>query len=105
MIGDDEDLLAEVAALARSEIVRQLSSLNAALAAGDAAVARREAHTIKGTVATLGANAVRDVAMATEHAARDGDLAGAKNHAIRLESLTNRLVAELTAYLESPRSA
>jgi hypothetical protein len=43
--------------------------------------------------------------MATEHAARDGDLARAKNHAIRLQSLTNRLVAELTAYLESPRSA
>ena len=105
MIGDDEDLLAEVAALARTEIARQLGSLNAALAAGDAAVARREAHTIKGTVATLGANAVRDAAMAAEHAARDGDLAGAKEYAIRLESLTSRLVAELTAYLEAPRPA
>lgn len=105
MIGDDEDLLAEVAALARTEITRQLGSLNAALDAGDAAVARREAHTIKGTVATLGANAVRDAAMAAEHAARDGDLAGAKDHAIRLESLAIRLVAELTAYLEAPRPA
>lgn len=105
MIGDDEDLLAEVAALAQTEIVRQLGALNAALAAADAAAARREAHTIKGTVATLGANAVRDVAMAAEHAARDGDLAGAKDHAIRLKSLTTRLVGELTAYLESQRSA
>jgi HPt (histidine-containing phosphotransfer) domain-containing protein len=104
MIGDDEDLLAEVAALARTEIVRQLEALKSSLATGDAAAARREAHTINGTVATLGANAVRDVAMAAEHAARDGDLAGAKDHATRLEALITRLVAELTAYLESPGS-
>jgi HPt (histidine-containing phosphotransfer) domain-containing protein len=104
MIGDDEDLLAEVAALARTEIVRQLEALKSALAIGDAAAARREAHTIKGTVATLGANTVRDVAMAAEHAARDSDLAGAKDHATRLETLTTRLVAELTDYLESPGS-
>lgn len=105
MIGDDEELLVEVAALARTEIVRQLGALKAALAAGDAPAARREAHTIKGTVATLGANTVRDVAMAAEHAARDSDLSGAKNHATRLESLTIRLIGELTAYLESPRAA
>lgn len=105
MIGDDEELLAEVAALARTEIVRQLDALKSALAAGDASAARREAHTIKGTVATLGAQAVRDVAMAAEHAARDSDLAGAKDHTIRLEFLTTRLVEELTAYLGSPRSA
>jgi HPt (histidine-containing phosphotransfer) domain-containing protein len=105
MIGDDEDLLAEVAALAMTEIVRQLGALKAALAAGDASAARREAHTIKGTVATLGAEAVRDAAMAAEHAARDGDLAGAQVHSARLETLSHRLVAELSAYLESPRSS
>ncbi len=105
MIGDDEDLLAEVAALARTEILRQVIALKSALAAGDAPAARREAHTIKGTVATLGAQAVRDVAMAAEHAARDNDLAGAKAHATELESLATRLVSELTDYLESPRTA
>lgn len=105
MIGDDEDLLAEVAALAQVELTRQLGALKAALAASDAASARREAHTIKGTVATLGANAVRDAAMAAEHAARDGDLASAASHASHLETLCARLIDELAAYLASPRTA
>jgi HPt (histidine-containing phosphotransfer) domain-containing protein len=105
MIGDDEDLLAEVAALARTEIVRQMEALKAALAAGDASAARREAHTIKGTVATLGAEAVRDVAMAAEHAALEGDLATAQIHATKLEILGTRLVAELSIYLGSAQSS
>lgn len=105
MIGDDEDLLAEVAALAQTELVRQVGALKAALSASDAASARREAHTIKGTVATLGAHAVRDAAMAAEHAARDGDLEGATSHARQLETLCNRLIAELAAYLASVRAA
>lgn len=104
MIGDDEDLLAEVAALAQVELTRQMCALKAALAASDAASARREAHTIKGTVATLGANAVRDAAMAAEHAARDGDLAGAATHAARLETLCARLGNELADYLATPRT-
>ena len=105
MIGDDEDLLAEVAALAQVELTRQLGALEAALAASDAASARREAHTIKGTVATLGANAVRDAAMAAEHAARDGDLASAASRAAHLKILCARLIDELAAYLASSRTA
>jgi histidine phosphotransfer protein HptB len=105
MIGDDEDLLAEVVALSQTEIVRQMEALKAALAAGDASAARREAHTIKGTVATLGAQAVRDVAMAAEHAALEGDLAGAQIHAAQLETLGHRLVAELSVYLRTVRSS
>jgi len=105
MIGDDEDLLTEVAALAQTEIARQVAALKAALATADAALARREAHTLKGTVATLGAHAVRDAAMAAEHAAHDGDLASAKSHAAHLETLCARLIDELSAYRAAPRAA
>lgn len=103
MIGDDEELLGEVAALAKTEIARQLGALHVALSTGDAASARREAHTIKGTVATLGAQTVRDAAMVVEHAARDGDLETARQQTQDLESLCNRLIAELGAYLAATR--
>jgi HPt (histidine-containing phosphotransfer) domain-containing protein len=105
MIGDDEELLGEVAALAQTEIARQLAALKVALAAGDAPGASREAHTIKGTVATLGAQEVRDMAMVAEHAARDGDLDAARATMDHLESLCTRLIAELADYLAGSRTA
>ncbi len=95
MIGGDEDLLDEVIAVAREEIPRQLVALRTALAANDAVSARRHAHTIKGTVATLCANQVRDQAFTIEHAAKEGDLTVAATGLEPLERLVDRLLAEL----------
>lgn len=99
MLGGDEDLLADVAAIARTHLPEQLDSLRAALDASDEPTARRHAHTMKGTVATLGAGEVREQAMLVEHAARDGDLPAARAAFGNLENLTRRLVQELGAYL------
>lgn len=105
MIGDDMALLNDVVDLARGEIAKQLAALESALAAADAPTARRHAHTLKGTVATLGAGQVRDAAFAVEAAARDGDLAAAGASKEQLSNLARRLIAELDAHISQVRSA
>ncbi|MBL8534875.1 MAG: Hpt domain-containing protein [Betaproteobacteria bacterium] len=98
MIGGDEELLHDVVTIALEELSRQLAALRDALAAGDAPTARRHAHTMKGTVATLGAGAVREKALEVEHAARDSDLPSARVGLEALEPLVGRLLEELRRY-------
>ena len=99
MIGDDRELLDDLVGISVAELPRQLGDLRAALAAGDATTARRHAHTMKGTAATLCAEPVRLAALAVEHAARDGDMAGATRLCGELESLAGSLLAELERHL------
>ena len=53
---------------------------------------------MKGTVATLGAGAVREKALEVEHAARDSDLPSARVGLEALEPLVGRLLEELRRY-------
>ncbi|MFO1318204.1 MAG: Hpt domain-containing protein [Burkholderiales bacterium] len=98
MLGGDEGLLADVVNIAREELPRQIASFKTALDAEDAPTARRHAHTLKGTVATLGASQVKDSAFEAECAARDGSLASARQIYLTLDELVRRLVSELDAY-------
>lgn len=98
MLGGDEGLLGEVVNIAREELPRQVASLKTALEAEDASTARRHAHTLKGTVATLGAVQVKESAFETECAARDGSLGAARQIFPTLDGLVRRLVAELDDY-------
>lgn len=95
MIGGDEDLLLDVVAVAREELPKQLIALRTALAASDAVTARRHAHTMKGTVATLCAAPVRDRAFTIEHAAKEGNLDRAREELDPLAQLVERLLDEL----------
>lgn len=101
MIGGDESLLNDVADLARTEIAKQMAALRNSLATGDAPSAHRQAHTLKGTVATLGAERVKDAAYVVEQAARHGDLDAARAGAAVLAPLADRLIAELGAHLRA----
>lgn len=98
MLGGDEGLLGDVVNIAREELPRQVSALKSALESEDAATARRHAHTLKGTVATLGAVQVKDSAFEAECAARDGNLIAARQTYPVLEDLVRRLVTELDTY-------
>lgn len=98
MLGGDEGLLGEVVNIAREELPRQVASLKTALEAEDASTARRHAHTLKGTVATLGAVQVKESAFEAECAARDGSVGAALQVFPTLDSLVRRLVAELDDY-------
>jgi len=97
MAGDHE-LLAEVIDVARMELPRQLDALERALAASDAASARRHAHTLKGTADTVGAGLMREAAHAVERAAADADLATARSGVDRLHTLVAILAGELAAF-------
>ena len=74
-LGGDHELYAQVVQIFLDDIVVQLASLDVALAAGDFATARRAAHTLKGTSATLGAGLLRQTALAMEKACESGDRA------------------------------
>ena len=52
-------------------------SLKAALDESDAPTAQREAYSIKGSVATFGAEPLREIAFRIEQLAEQGDLTGA----------------------------
>jgi signal transduction histidine kinase/CheY-like chemotaxis protein len=86
----DEHLLAEMAAILMAEYPRQLAAMRDGIAAGEAALVLRTAHSLKGALASLGAPAAAAQASQVEHAARQGDLAGA---AARLTDLEKACVA------------
>ncbi len=74
----DRTLVAEVIRVFLDHIPRRIGELEGCLSAKDAENALRQAHTIKGSSANVGAQALQNVAEATEKAIRNGDLAGAE---------------------------
>ncbi len=90
----DEDAAQEILAAFRDDLPRQIAALQAALAGGDAAAASRQAHTLKGVAANVGAERLRAVATALETAAQAGDLGTAST---RLTELDAQAVAVLAA--------
>ncbi len=88
-LGDDRELLAELAGLYLEDEPSLLEQLEAAVARGEAEGVRRAAHTIKGSVANFAAARAQAAAFALEQAGRADDLASA-------EALLDTLRAELT---------
>jgi len=97
-MGDDEDLLREVAALFVQECPRQLDDLGRALDRGDADATRRAAHTIKGAVGNFGARAAADLANRIEVMAKDGSHADLTRLFGDLETQLGRMTAELSVW-------
>lgn len=73
-MGDDLELLQEMAAMFIRDVPRLMASLEAALAAGDAEETARAAHSIKGLASNFGAAPCMEAAFAIEHPARAGQL-------------------------------
>ena len=71
---DDQDLARTVVAIFLAEAPGQIAALAGGLKAGNAPVAERQAHSLKGASANLGAEALRAAAQAIERAAKAGDL-------------------------------
>ena len=67
-LGDDKALYLQIAQIFLDDIADQLAIFDAAFASGDHPTARRVAHTIKGTSATIGAELLHHHAVALEHA-------------------------------------
>jgi PAS domain S-box-containing protein len=71
---DDDELANAVVSAFLEEAPRLITTLGTCLRAGDAQGTHVQAHTIKGAAATVGGEAVREVAAEIERAAADGDL-------------------------------
>ncbi|MEZ7911708.1 MAG: Hpt domain-containing protein [Propionivibrio sp.] len=76
-LGGDAELFAAAAAMFVAESETYRAALKDALATGDAALLRREAHTVKSMLATFSFASGRARALALEQAAAAGDLAEA----------------------------
>jgi two-component system, sensor histidine kinase and response regulator len=92
-VGDDLELLDEVAGDFAAQVPVWLSGLAEALRAGDAEALRRVAHSLKGAVGNFGAPAVRELAAALEELGKAGRLADAPGLLIRLDPALRELAA------------
>jgi signal transduction histidine kinase/DNA-binding NarL/FixJ family response regulator len=72
-LGGDRELYAQVTLIFLDDVAVQIASLDAALAAGDFVTARRAAHTVKGTAASLGCERLRHYALIMEKACEAAD--------------------------------
>jgi HPt (histidine-containing phosphotransfer) domain-containing protein len=89
--GDDPELLREIVGLFLEDCPRMIEDLEHAADAADAGALRRAAHTLKGSVAVLGARALAAVAREIEELARAGDLEAAEGAVARAREEERRL--------------
>jgi PAS domain S-box-containing protein len=95
----DEDLARAIMEGFLTDIPRQIEALVELLENGDVPGAVRQAHTIKGAAANMGAEALREVAVETEKAATAKDLRAAEADVQELERRFDRLKQEMETYL------
>ncbi|WP_439631769.1 response regulator [Gemmata sp.] len=95
LLGGDEALFADLAALFRAEGPRLLGELRGALLAGDAAGVRRNAHSLKGSSGYLGGAGVGTAAFRLEVLGEAGNLAAAPDAFRALEMELDRLLVAL----------
>jgi HPt (histidine-containing phosphotransfer) domain-containing protein len=97
--GDDPELLREIVALFLEDCPRMVKDIEVALAAADCESAARAAHTLKGSVAVLGACALAAAARDVEQTARKDDLEAAAGAFRQVADEADRLVPVLEALL------
>jgi PAS domain S-box-containing protein len=91
LLGGDREAAAEITAEFLKDAPLRASALHDALDAGDAPRARREAHTLKGASANVGAQALREAAYTAELACAADALAEAGPLAERVDAELERL--------------
>jgi len=97
--GGDQELLVEIVGLFLEDCPQMVAEIGRALAAADLDAARRAAHTLKGSVAVLGAQALAAAAREVEDLVRGGDLDGARSAQARVEQEAKRLLPLLEELL------
>ena len=100
-VGGDHDFLAELVETYRADCPRLLAELRAAVVAGDAPAARRAAHTLKSTSASMGALGLAAQCREIEAAAAAGDLAGLDGRVERAAATYDEVEAALRVAVAS----
>lgn len=86
-VDNDEELLQELIAIFKDSSISDMAILTQAVEKGDPVEARGASHSIKGAAASLGLEAIRDVAMVIEKDCREGSLTVAREKLSKLETL------------------
>ena len=95
-VGGDEELLDEIVGLYLEEFPILLTQIQSAVNSGDAKELYRAAHTLKGSLGALGAEAAQKQAMDLEMSGRHAALSDASSMLADLEHLLSQLRDELT---------
>jgi HPt (histidine-containing phosphotransfer) domain-containing protein len=101
-VGGDAEFLAELIDEFLDDAPRQLESLRSSAASGDAAGARRAAHTLKGNGRTFGAGALAALCQDAEAAAGAGDLDAVLARVDGIDAEWARVRTELLALRDGP---
>ena len=101
IVNNDSGLLKEVVQAFLEETPGLLKEIREAMVAGDAAVVRRTAHSIKGSLAYLGAKGVSQLAFQLEQAGANEDLANSEASLNELEKQMDLVFQEASDYVES----
>ena len=96
-LGDDEEIYAMMVEMYLGDVGNNCAALSAAFASGDAAVLHREAHTVKGLLATFSDEAGAAAAYLVEQAARQGEIAGLGDAIAGLQQRLRDLATALSA--------
>ena len=94
-VGDDLELLQEIARLFLDDAPNMMSAIEQAIAAHDADALGRSAHTLKGCVSNFGAADAYEAALNLEKLGRTGDLDRAADGMERLRRSLEDLRPEL----------
>jgi two-component system, sensor histidine kinase and response regulator len=96
-LGGDEELWNEIGKLFAAECPQMLAQLQTAVAQGDARAVMETAHSLKGSLGTLGAEDGALLAMDLEMMGRNGALGASAEALARLEEMLEALARELPA--------
>jgi len=96
-VGGDVELLQEIVGLYLGEYPALLSQIQTAVQTGDALELYRSAHTLKGSLSALGAEAAQQCAFDLEMSGRHGQLIGTSTMVGDLENLLRQLHEELAS--------
>jgi PAS domain S-box-containing protein len=100
-VGDDRELLGELAALFLEESPRLMEEIAEAIAANDASALRAAAHSLKGAIDNFAAQGAFSAALGLETMGRNGSLVGAAETFAELEREMKQLRPVLAAFAGS----
>ena len=100
--GDDLDLATQIGRSFLDYIPADLEELRTGLSQGDIAVVERKAHSLKGSAASVGGDALQAIAADLEQLIKAGDLEAARHRFLDLETHYAQLQGVLEQWLQAP---
>ncbi|MBW2029880.1 MAG: Hpt domain-containing protein [Deltaproteobacteria bacterium] len=105
VVDGDRDLLKEIIELFLGEHLNDVERLTQGVESGDAHTVERSAHSLKGSVASLGAKRAQEAAYRLERIGKEGRLGEAEAATAALKEELERLVEVLNGYLRDEGTA